>query len=269
MNAEGAEGEIASSPEETEGSTGSSPLRRITRIISEMARRPDGLALREIAGRCAIPVSTAHRLMRNLQDVGYAEMDPRAKLWRPGPRLRHVADWMSGGLRVDQVATPLLGVLAEEVNAAAFMCRFTGREVVLECFAAARSGKGSFIHPGSEFPFHATSAGKLLLSYQPREFIEAAIPPDPVRYGDGTVVDRERILDTIAEARRRGYAIHDEELDTGVWALSAVVPSEGTAREFSVGLVGVKAALLARHDIGFLLDRARACAAAIGSELDL
>lgn len=224
---------------------GSNPLRRIATVLDAVAFSSSGLTLQDIANAAQIPVSSAHRITNTLLDVGYLESAPNQKVYLVGPRLRRLLNLSFGDAPIEKVASPLLIELANKLQEVAFICRLVGGKIKLEAFAFPQEAPTSLIHPGYEFPYHATASGKAMLAFQGDDFIEDALSQDIPRYQAGTTVDRVEIIKQLGSVRSRGYAVNDMEFDPGVFALAAPVTFEHGNVFLTVGIVGMSARM---HD---------------------
>lgn len=218
---------------------GSSPLRRIATVLDAVAFSSSGLTLQDIASAAQIPVSSAHRITNTLLDVGYLETAPNRKVYLVGPRLWRLLNLSFGDAPIEKVASPLLLELANKVQEVAFICRLVGGKIKLEAFAFPQEASTSLIHPGYEFPYHATASGKAMLAFQNEDFVENALSEDIPRFQAGTTVDRAEIRQQLSAVRQRGYAVNDMEFDPGVFALAAPVTFEHGNVFLTVGIVGM------------------------------
>jgi IclR family acetate operon transcriptional repressor len=81
-----------------------------------------------------------------------------------------------------------------------------------------------FTEPGNRVPPHATGTGKVLLAYQPREAIDAAIRQSGLpRLTPHTITDPEWLRSELDDIREQGYALDSEEMEEGVRCLAAPV----------------------------------------------
>ena len=224
---------------------GSNPLRRIATVLDVVAFSSSGLTLQDIASAAQIPVSSAHRITNTLLDVGYLEAAPNKKVYHTGPRLRRLLNLSFGDAPIEKVAAPLLTELANRLQEVAFICRLVGGKIKLEAFAFPLEAPTSLIHPGYEFPYHATASGKAMLAFQNTDFIADALSEDIPRYQAGTTVDPVQIRQQLDSVRLRGYAVNDMEFDPGVFALAAPVIFEHGNVFLTVGIVGMSARM---HD---------------------
>lgn len=77
---------------------------------------------------------------------------------------------------------------------------------------------------GSTNPAYCTSMGKAMLAYLPQEVLEQTIAKIRfVAYTPKTISSQEELVKSLERIRRRGYAIDDEEIETGVRCVGAPV----------------------------------------------
>lgn len=220
---------------------GSNPLRRIATVLDAVAYSSSGLTLQDIAAAARIPVSSAHRIANTLLDIGYLETAPNQKVYLIGSRMRRLFNLSFGDVSIEKMAAPLLSELANKFNEVAFICRLIGGKIKLEAFAFPSQAAFSLIHPGYEFPFHATASGKAMLAFQSEDFIDAVLSEDMPRFQAGTTVDRDAIRQQLSAVRENGFAINNMEFDPGIYALAAPVTFERGNIFLTVGIVGIGA----------------------------
>lgn len=77
---------------------------------------------------------------------------------------------------------------------------------------------------GSTNPVYCTSMGKAMLAYLPEKILEQTISRIRfVPHTPKTICSREELLKSLERVRRRGYAIDDEEIETGVRCVGAPI----------------------------------------------
>lgn len=233
---------------ENGGEKGSNPLRRAATVLDAVAVASSGLTLQDISNAAQIPVSSAHRIANSLVDIGYLETAANRKVYLIGSRMRRLLNISFGDSSVEKVASPLLLNLANKFGQVAFICRLVAGKIKLEAFAFPEEAPYSLIHPGYEFPFHATASGKAMLAFQSDEFIENVLSQDMQRYQIGTLVERDELEGQIRAIRAKGYAVNNMELDPGVFALAAPVTFEFGSVFLTVGIVGMQIRIFEQFD---------------------
>ena len=90
---------------------------------------------------------------------------------------------------------------------------------------------------GTRWPAHATSTGKTILAFLSDEERDLALPRVLPQVTPRTLTDRSALERDLARVRERGYALSQEELESGFVAVGApVYAADGrVAAAISVG----------------------------------
>jgi IclR family acetate operon transcriptional repressor len=122
--------------------------------------------------------------------------------------------------------------------------------------------------PGGTAPLHASGVGKALLAALPDDEAARLVGGGPLaRFTPGTIVDAAGLAVEHAAARRRGYAIDDEEFAPGLRCVAAAIHDGAGRPVAALSLSGPSARITdGRIDqLGRLVrDRAMAVTQAIG-----
>ena len=198
-------------------------VERALGLVNVVAEGPrEGLTLTELARYGRASKSTVLAIVRTLVGAGYlAEV-------RPGPRyclgtsLVRLGDIASQRLPLGDLSRPILVALAEET-------RMTARVAIDDkgypIFIDRVDGPGSvrFHAPlGQREVPHASAAGKAILFTLPEGQVRQICgTSDLVPRTSHTITDLETLLENLAVARERGYAIDDEEDAEGIFCAGA------------------------------------------------
>lgn len=226
-------------------------VHRSAGILSLLSERPDGLTLSELARRLGWSRSSAHRLLGQMEAVGFVRRDPQTQTFRVGLFLvRLVGDFVQH-LDVHQVAYPHMQRLREETGETVTLQILSERQAI--CVAAIES-----VHDlrlagriGFATPFGAGANGLILQAFQPAQQWREA---DPAR-----VARLERI-------RALGFCATCGERVPGAWAIAAPVCGSGGDVAACVSLRGPATRFAAAAAVAGTL-RLLAAAADISREL--
>jgi DNA-binding IclR family transcriptional regulator len=204
-----------------------SNLARAVDVVELLAEFPDGERLTAIAGRLGLPKSAVHRLLAPLCERGWAEQDRASGRYRLGMRLAllgHRAFQASGFADACQ---PVLARLASETRE---LVRVTlARGEGLEWAGSAQGAPpGLRYEPEMAGPvrLHATANGKAWLAALPEARARAVLRTISFeRLTPRTITDRVALARDLATARARGWAVADEEAETGVVAVAVAIPA--------------------------------------------
>lgn len=182
----------------------------------------DGLTLSELARACESSKSTTFSLAKTLVDAGYlrcVEPGPRYVLGIAFVRLGDIA---GGQLPFSQIAAPVLQELSQETRLTIRLAIVdAGYPVFVERVEAL--GAVRFYAPLGvrELP-HTSAAGKAILATLPADDVrriaaDCGLP----RRTRKTICDLTTLEMDLRVARRRGYAVDDEEDVEGVFCVAA------------------------------------------------
>ena len=222
----------------------SNPVRRISSIIDAVATSRNGMTLVEIANAVGLVPSTSHRTVNILMDIGYLRISPETKTYHIGDRLKRVLLLELGTESLTDLARPIIVELAEKFFETAFVVQNTSSGVQLIDYFFSTSGSRTLVHPGYEFPLHATAAGKAIFAFQSDDLIEEELAKGLKRFMPATLSSKKAVRKELALIKDRGYAINDSELDPGVYALAAPLVLTDNSVVGALAIVGIRDRLL-------------------------
>jgi DNA-binding IclR family transcriptional regulator len=224
--------------------TSSNPVRRISSIIDAVASSRNGLSLVEIASAVGLVPSTSHRTVNILMDIGYLRLAPETKTYHIGDRLKRVLLLDLGIESLAELAKPGIVALAEKFHETAYVAQYSSSGIQLVDYYFSTQGSRTLVHPGFDFPIHATAAGKAVYAFQSDNLIKEEISKGLERFMPNTLKSKKTVLQELAQVRQKGYAVNDSELDPGVYAVAAPVVIADSSVLGVIAIVGIKERLL-------------------------
>lgn len=219
-------------------------VERAVRLIDALASAREPLGLAELARRLALPKSSVHGLLATLAAHGLARRDD-AGAYSLGSRPLQWADAyaaQSDVLRAfDQHARRSEPLAAETVMLAVLEA---DQVLYLACRPGSRALAVNF-RVGGRLPASCTSSGKAMLATLSAERLHALLGERPLpvltRHG---VADLPALRRQLALARKRGYALDDEETAEGMQCFGAAVfGARGPEAVAAVAVSVIKAGL--------------------------
>ncbi|TAK55871.1 MAG: IclR family transcriptional regulator [Gammaproteobacteria bacterium] len=193
----------------------------------EEKRRP--LTLRELATCCDIPASTCHALVQTLINRAYLYQSSRRKDLYPTRRILDLARTVVEHDPFLERMAPVLEQLRLETQETVILGkRHKDQILYLEVLESPQTIRYSS-RAGEFKPLHSSSIGKVMLaalnSIELEEWLRARILP---RVTGNTLTSRARLIEDLAECRRRGYFTTRGEnvLDVTAIAVPALVNAE-------------------------------------------
>ena len=187
----------------------------------------DKHSLTEIARLTGLPVSTAHRLVTELEGSGLLERTDDAE-FRAGLPLQALSCGMSYAPAIVESARNALEDLAAAAQASARLGILIGVQVA---FIEKRCDYRPVTMFGQapRLPAHATALGKALLAFSPAEVLDHVVTSGLQRYTPHTLTDPEKLRRCLATTRRTRVAFVRSEFKQGISAVAVPVFGAGGA----------------------------------------
>lgn len=185
--------------------------------------RPVGVA--ELSRLLELPKSTTQRLLRTLDQEGWAQMlsDPVTR-WQLSPRLLALARRTAPFVSFREAALPHLEALGERTGETIHFS-VPDRDVKLVLIERIDSVQPvrTFNDIGASTAYHASASGKAALSMLPDDEVHAILARPLEKMMPNTSVDPQNLLHQVLEVRERGYAVNISENRPHVCAIGAAV----------------------------------------------
>jgi IclR family transcriptional regulator, acetate operon repressor len=227
-------------------------------LLATLLQQEGPMRVTDVADRLGVSGSTAHRLLGMLVYRDFAEQLPDRR-YGPGPL-------MSGGglpratvAQLREVAWPHLRRLVDQLGETANLMVLAGPDVrfvaTVECDQVLRVGDRT----GRTLPAHLSSGGRALLAALPDDAATALL-------ADVGEEAADRLRRELRTVRRRGFAVNEQETETGLTAVGAAVPAGADAPPAAISLA-MPSARFSRDRLPAWGAAVTAAAAAIAADL--
>ena len=181
------------------------------------------LSLAEISRRLNMPKSTAHNLLNTLLSEGDIERVD-GDLYALGTAPLVLTQNIRVNVEIRDPAAPLLRELADDTRESVYLTVKDG-DYALYIYAIespqrllARTAVGDLV------PLHCTSVGKAILAFLPEAEVEAIVGRVGLpAFTPNTITDLDALKADLAKARRRGYAIDNQEHESNTFCIGAPI----------------------------------------------
>lgn len=197
---------------------------RALSVLNLLENASDGLGVREVARRLKLAPSIVQRLLATLADYGYVERSSNGTSYRIGFRLFQVGRTYLRHNNLHSISLPELRELAERHHVNAYLGVLRGDRVIYLETLQSRGPIAIVSTPGSAAYLHSTAFGKALLAELADVDVERLLGAEPyAALTRKTITRLKSFLKELAEVRRLGYAISDEENIENVYSAGAVI----------------------------------------------
>ncbi len=185
------------------------------------AERPEQ-TLTDVAATTGLTRAGARRILLTLQTLGYVEADGR--LFRLTPKILDLGFAYLTSMPFWNLAEPVMEELSAEVHESCSAAVLDRTEIVYVLRVPTHKIMTINLSIGSRLPAYCTSMGRVLLSALDDATLDATLNSSPLyAHTPRTITDKEALKEVIAQVRRQGWAIVDQELEGGLISLSAPI----------------------------------------------
>ncbi|GAA4618069.1 IclR family transcriptional regulator domain-containing protein [Saccharopolyspora hordei] len=197
-------------------------VERTLAVLRAFSPEQPEMTLTEVARASGLDRAGARRILHTLVHLGYVRHDDRR--FALTPQVLEFGHAYLSSRSLPQIAEPHLRRLTKQLREMTALAVLDGDEICYVAQVPSPKLLSVAIPVGTRFPAHATSMGKVLLAAMPPELLEARLRSAELkRFTPHTVTTREGLLADLAEIRKQGFAISDNELEEGLRGVAAPV----------------------------------------------
>ena len=188
------------------------------------------LGIADIADELGMSRSTTHRYVITLVALGYLEQGASRK-YRLGLRVTDLGMSALNSTGLREHARPYLEELRQRTSYTTSLGVLDGSEVLyVDRARSYRRGQNQIdlgLQAGSRMPAYCTAMGKLLLAFLPdSQQRDVLAGVKPAKRGPNTITSKKALRAELEKVREASFAVDDEELAAGLYAIAAPVRNE-------------------------------------------
>lgn len=217
---------------------------RAAAILSCFSPSQPELHVREVAAKTGLHKATAHRILMAMQYNDMVEQNPATGCYHLGLQLVRLGEHAVGRLDVAVIARPTLVDLAARTGERVHLAVLDGDQVVILDRVDGANSRLVPSLPGRLFPAHTTSLGKAILAAMDDPAIRRILGDRPLkRMTARTPATVSALIEDLRQARKKGYAISEEELAMGMSTVGAAILDRSGAPVAAINISGSSARL--------------------------
>lgn len=194
-------------------------------LLELVAAADDEIALVELARRAGLQPPTAHRLLQTLADREWVVQNPRTSRYRLSHKLLSlVGDIEARTARLRALARPHLEAIRDAADESTNLVVLDGLAAVYVDQVPSSRPVRLFTEIGGRVPAYASGAGKAILAFQPQGVTDKLLARSRLRaLTANTLSARDQLETDLRRTRERGYALDNEEYESGVVCVAAPI----------------------------------------------
>lgn len=198
---------------------------RALRVLRFLAGQPEPVAVDRIARELGIPRSTTYHLLQAMAAEGFVVHLADDRRYGLGVAAFEVGSGYARQAPLQRIARRPLAGLVDQTGHSAHLAVPHGRDVLYVLEERAPGRPSLVTDVGVRLPSHLTASGRAILAHLSASQVRALYPDrssfvDRTGVGPGSPTALRAVL---AETRRRGHAIEDGEVTTGLSSVAAAV----------------------------------------------
>jgi DNA-binding IclR family transcriptional regulator len=223
-------------------------VRKAFAIVTYLASRTEPCSFTQIRSALKLGKATAHRFLATLEDLGLVNRSANSGQYRLGLAAIRIGVAAGNQIELRRELRPYLRDLMERTGETANLVILDGtRPVFIDNVESPQNLRllsriGRRTHP------YCTSVGKALLAYMKPEELETILAAEPFeRRTERSIMGRESLLKELRRVRAQGYAVDDEESESGAQCIGAPL-LDHTGRAIAALSISGPASRISRSD---------------------
>lgn len=197
---------------------------RTLTILEVLSDYEDGLGITEISEKVELHKSTVHRLLNTLIYKGYIKQDKGTNKYGLTLKLFELGNKKVEKMDLISIARPYLKELVEKIDEVVHLVIREGIEVMYVCKVEPQKSMKMYTRIGMRKPMYCTAMGKAMMSQMTEEEVEEIWNASDIqKLTDNTIVDFNKLKESLKDIRKKGYAIDEQEVETGIRCVGTVI----------------------------------------------
>lgn len=187
------------------------PLRSVSAaldVLREFGKSNQPIGVMEIARKQGLGKSHCSKLLATLRASGFLQQDPVTRLYSVGIEAFALGVQYVRNHELARVALPIMRHVADVCGCSTTLSVLHDLNIMhIQIVEGALTREGR-LRTGVWIPFHASSAGRIILSRRSEDELERLFQQRPLeRFTEQTVVNVADLIASLRRARKDGYAI--------------------------------------------------------------
>jgi len=201
-------------------------------LVCLLSRHGAPLKLENLVKLSGMKKTSCFRILQTLARLDFVAQDPETRGYTIGPAMVSIGlSALASRRGVREQALPYMKEIREKTGATVNLGILSGPDIIfVERLRSAYIMEAN-LRVGSRLSAHCSSMGKAILAHLPEPELEEILRQ--IRFDrktKGTITSIEALKRELEEIRRKGYAVNNEELEKGLFAIAAPVRNHaGTA----------------------------------------
>jgi DNA-binding IclR family transcriptional regulator len=206
--------------------------------VLELLAEHQALTVSEVAKRLGYHQPAAHRFLATLRELGYAEKDEKGR-YQLSFRFIEIGMKVANRSEIHRMARSYMQELSVAFNETVNLGHFDG----LDIFHLDKIDSKEILRMdsplGSKAPAYCTALGKAILAFLPSDELDDYLAGTKLKVnGPNTITNKKKFLKELEETRKRGFAIDNEEMASGLRCVAAPLFNHSGRSDYAISVSG-------------------------------
>jgi IclR family pca regulon transcriptional regulator len=204
-------------------------IARCFHVLEALNAAARAVSLTELAALAGVPRGAVQRITHTLKTLGYLKQHPRTRAYTLSGRMLEFGHTVLATDRLRERAYPVLEALNRSTGETVNLMEMEGDEIVYVARFPSVHAVSVDLHVGSRLPAFCTAAGRAMLArLDPAAATARLARMTRKPMTSRTVTDVAELKRRLADVRRQGYALNDQEAFVGdISVAAALVDADG------------------------------------------
>ena len=220
-------------------------VERAAAILGALGSGTPRLGVTEIAERVGLAKPTVYGLLRTLEKHDLVVQDPDSGKYSLGPGVLQLGNAYLDGSELRARSLLWAEALAQRANEAVWVATLSGTRVIVLHHVFRPDNTVQILEVGAAIPWHACALGHAIVAQLPASASARVMAADLVPLTGRTKTTRAALSRALAQVRKNGYAVEDQEATVGDAGVAAPIMNRHGTVAGAIGVVGPVERLLA------------------------
>jgi DNA-binding IclR family transcriptional regulator len=220
-------------------------VERAAAILTALGSGTPRLGVTEIAERVGLAKPTVYGLLRTLEKHDLVAQDPDTGKYSLGPGVLQLGNAFLDGSELRARSLLWAEALAQRAGEAVWVATLSGSRVIVLHHVFRPDNTVQILEVGAAIPWHACALGHAMAAATPQTSLARLLAADLAPLTGRTKTTRAALGRALAQVRKQGYAIEDQEATVGDAGIAAAILNREGSVAGAIGLVGPAERLLA------------------------
>jgi DNA-binding IclR family transcriptional regulator len=220
-------------------------VERAAAILGALGSGTPRLGVTEIAERVGLAKPTVYGLLRTLEKHDLVVQDPDSGKYSLGPGVLQLGNAYLDGSELRARSLLWAETLAQRANEAVWVATLSGSRVIVLHHVFRPDNTVQILEVGAAIPWHACALGHAIVAHLPATASARVMTADLAPLTGRTKTSRAALSRALAQVRKNGYAVEDQEATVGDAGVAAPIMNRHGSVAGAIGVVGPADRLLA------------------------